>query len=396
MQTKHLFLIISALLIGSRISATVNFQTQPYLQDLTPTSVTIMWVVGGSDQQSGWVEYGEGNLNKQAFGYTNGLKQAFTRLYKVHIDSLQPGTTYTYRAMIREIVGFVGNTALNWGDVMEGQTYSFTTPVENAATMSCLVFNDLHGHPEYIDSLIQRNHLSFGAQDFVMLNGDILNSVPTEAEIVSNMLQPMAATFAAEKPFFFTRGNHEYRNKAARLLPEYFSNGEEHTYFAFSWGPCRIIVLDTGEDKEDAHPEYNGLITTEAYRQEQVAWLQEQLTSTEYQAATFHLVFMHIPFYSNTNTARFAVQDCRNKFLAMMNQYGVDLAISGHTHKAGILAADDTHTFPIVIGGGKDVTNDKRPYCPAVITLTADQTTLQVNILNYYGETVDTLSISVH
>lgn len=378
------------------IHAAVGFATQPYLQNMTLTSVTIMWVTSGSKQVTGWVEYGEGSTtNTEAFDYTRGLKQAFTNIYRVHLTDLTPGTTYSYKVKIREITGFVGNTSLTWGDTFETDTYTFTTPSEETASMSCIVLNDIHSQDTCLHTLFARANLTMKDHDFLMLNGDLLNSVPNETEIINHLLIPYANLTQSSMPFFYTRGNHEYRNKFARHLFDYVETGEDNQgYYAFTWGPCRFIVLDTGEDKADSDSEYNGLVDTEVYRASQVEWLKEQLTSEEYQQAPFKVIMMHIPFYSNTSTARFAVEDCRRLFLPLLNQYTPDVVISGHTHKAGILQADENHRFPIVIGGGKDFSEEKRAYCPAIIALHATNTTLDLDIINYYGENKGSLHIT--
>ncbi|MBR1565035.1 MAG: metallophosphoesterase family protein [Paludibacteraceae bacterium] len=354
---------------------------------MTPNSVTIMWATSGSSQVHGWVQYGTEDCSMEAFQYDRGLKQAFTRIYRVKLENLQPSTTYYYKAVIREITGFVGNTSLTWGDKMETDVYSFTTPSEDADQVSCLIFNDVHSNDSFVKSLVDKNNLSFTNSDFVFFNGDMLNSLPSESEIIDHMLSPYSQLFASKLPFFAVRGNHEYRNKYARHWFDYVQAGKNNDgYYAFTWGPCFFIVLDTGEDKEDSHAEYNGLLDCEAYRSSQVAWLETQLNSEERKKAAFTVVFMHIPFYSNTSTARFSVGDCRRLFMPMMNDSHVDLVISGHTHKAGVINPDTSHSFPIVIGGGKDVTEEKKTYCPAVITLKADRKKLNVDILDWYGE----------
>jgi len=387
---KKLTLILCALLGLGEVHAAVSFATQPYLQNLTPTSVTIMWVTEGSEQLTGWVEYGINTCDQQAYEYTPGMRQAFNHINRVSIDHLTPGTTYQYKVRIREIMS-VKNTSLKWGETYSTQVYTFTTPELKAKEVSCLAFDDLHGNPNYLDSLLKVNKVDVRHQDFVFLNGDILNAVPSKEEVINNMLAPFSKSFASEVPFFSTRGNHEYRNKFARRLGEYIGNDY---YYSFTWGPCFFIVLDTGEDKADTCVSYNGLLDSERYRLMQADWLREQLQSKACKQAKYTVVFMHIPFYSNTSTARFAVQDCRDKFMPLMNKYKVDAVICGHTHKAGVIEANQDHHFPIVIGGGKDTTDEKRIYCPAMVQLHADMKALDIQLLDYYGENRGKVHIS--
>ncbi len=392
---KQIVILLFLLINSCIINAAVQFATQPYLQNLTPTSVTVMWVTSGSEKLTGWVEYGTDSCSMKAYEYDHGLKQAFRKIYRVKLDGLRPGTRYQYRAVIREITGFVGNTSLTWGDTSQTDVYYFTTPEETAAHTQCVIFNDVHSNEQYVDSLMTLHGLSFNDMDFVFFNGDMLNAIPSENEILQHFLAPYSSLFASQIPFYSVRGNHEYRNKYARHWFDYVQTGDDNRgYYSFSKGNVFFIVLDTGEDKEDSHSEYNGLLDTEAYRASQVSWLEEQLTSDAGKQAAFTIVFMHIPFYSNTSIERYAVGDTRRLFLPLMNKYGVDVVISGHTHKAGIINADDTHSFPIVIGGGKDINEEKKPYCPTVITLKTTADSLFVNILDWYSENRGSLNIS--
>ncbi len=42
-------------------------------------------------------------------------------------------------------------------------------------------------------------------------------------------------------------------------------------------------TMDTGEDKPDTHPVYNGLADFDQYRSEQAQWLQKEVQSDEFE-----------------------------------------------------------------------------------------------------------------
>lgn len=369
---QHLFIIL--------------FTLFPYLQNPQPTQMTVMWT-NTNPYQTGWVEYGTETLTHRVYSSDMGLKAAFLPVYRVTLTNLQPSTTYHYRVASVDITN-VKNTSLVYGDTTYSEVYSFTTPKANDNNVSCFIFDDIHGRDSVIAPMLHANNLHWSEADFVFFNGDMLNAVPSEQDIMERLVQPYSQLFATSLPFYFTRGNHEYRNAAARELANYVTTPgteEGHPfYYSFTWGPCFFIVLDAGEDKEDTHPEYSGLLDCQNYRAEQVEWLRAQLQSKDAKKAAFRVLLMHIPFFSNTSTARFAVGDCRRLFMNICNRYKVDAVICGHTHKAGIIPADDTHRFPIVIGGGKDLTVDKQTYCPAVIDLQANKKQLDITILDYY------------
>lgn len=367
----------------------------PYLQNPQPTQMTVMWTSPDTNQ-TGWVEYGIDSLNHLSFSSAMGLKDAFQTVYRVPLTNLQPGTTYHYR-VASVAISDVKNTSLVYGDTTFSEVYSFTTPQSETDKVSCYIFDDIHSRDTLVSPMMIANNLRWEDADFVFFNGDMLNAIPSESEIISHLLEPYSKLFASSIPFFFTRGNHEYRNAAARVLPNYLTTpgtSEQHSfYYSFSWGPCFFIVLDAGEDKEDSDPEYSGLLDCQNYREKQVEWLQQQLQSKACKKANFRIVLMHIPFYSNTKTARFSVGDCRRLFLDLCNRYKVDAVVCGHTHKAGVLPANKEHHFPIIIGGGKDVTPDKATYCPAVINLQADAKSVNIRILDYYAHLRDSITL---
>ena len=93
-------------------------------------------------------------------------------------------------------------------------------------------------------------------------------------------------------PFIFVRGNHETRGKFAREFPDYF---HQVGYAAFTLGPVRFVILDTGEDKPDTEPVYAGIVDFDGYRIEQAAKLKLEIESKAFKKAAFRIVMMHIP-----------------------------------------------------------------------------------------------------
>ena len=90
------------------------------------------------------------------------------------------------------------------------------------------------------------------------------------------------------------RGNHETRGAYARNFSRYLAGPEGKFYYAFTYGPIRFIVLDSGEDKPDTDVEYSGLVDFDNYILEQKEWLARELESPEFRAASFRVVLSHI------------------------------------------------------------------------------------------------------
>lgn len=351
-----------------------SFLTAPYLQNPSPTSMNVMWLTNKLCYS--WVEYGEaGQLNKKMHAVTDGLVNAYNRINNVCLQNLKPATNYSYRVLSKEIVDTKINNVI-YGETINSETYHFTTPQSNPKEVSWLMFNDIHDRPETIPHLLKV--AGNDPYDFIFFNGDIFNQQDDEKQIIDHMLAPCTKTFASNTPFLMVRGNHETRGKYSRELCQYFANKDNSYYNAFTWGPIRFVVIDTGEDKEDNHAEYGGLASFDEYRIMQAKWVEKEMQSKVFKASPFRVVLMHIPhFYAN---GWHGPEHCRELFGPLFNKYKVDISISGHTHKYGLFdPVAGKHNYPIIIGGGPKDGNR------TITKLKADAHTLSLSMLRDDG-----------
>lgn len=324
-----------------------EFIAGPYLQNPTNTGITVMWIT--SNPALSWVELiRPGQANQKFFKAQHGLVEANNRINKIHIDGLNPGSNYEYLICSREITNFKPYE-ISYGETIQRGPYAFKTPSDKAE-VSLVVFNDLHDHPENITELMAK-FCKEPDYDLVVFNGDAFNWVDDEAQIVKDLLQPAGQMFAPKVPFLMIQGNHEVRGKFARQMFDYFDYPNASCYYAFTRGPVRFIVMDSGEDKDDDHKEYSGLVSFNAYREEQARWLAQEIESKAFKKAAFRVVLIHIPvFHSGEGHGTL---HCRKLFNPLFNKGKIDISISGHTHRYGTFDADpQTHNYPIVIGGG--------------------------------------------
>lgn len=352
------------------------FLARPYLQTLAPDRMSIRWIT--EKPSYSWVEYGEeGRLDKKAHSVTDGLVDAYNRIHEIVLDGVVPGKTYQYRVASREIKDFQPYK-LTYGETINSEVHSFSTLDPNTKEVSWLILNDIHDRPASFAQLFKLNGNE--PYDFVFLNGDMFDYQTDEKQIIDHLLTPCTACFASQKPMMFVRGNHETRGKYARNLKDYFSNpGGE--YFTLQLGPVFAIALDTGEDKEDEHPVYAGIVDFDAYRKKQAAWLEKQMQTRAFKKAKFRVVMMHIPpFYSGEGHGTL---HCRSLFSPLFDKYKIDLVIAGHTHRYGVhKPATGNHSYPIIIGGGP------REGSRTLIKVKADQRNLKLQMLGDNGTEV--------
>jgi len=305
----------------------------PYLQELTQDGVTVMWTT--NRPCVGRVEYGIGSPSQTAQTVRHGMVNANTTHHAVRITGLKPGQKYAYRLVNTEIVKF-GAYDTTLGEVIKGDTCSFTTLSPAPAEFSFIVTQDIHSQAEKYASLLDK--VNIGNATFVVLNGDMDNDPKQEAQIYSGHLDLSVERFAKEKPFVFVSGNHEARGAFARKLFDIYPHSSGRYYYSFSHGGVYFMVLASGEDKQDSHPVYAGLNEFDAYREEQARWIEEELKSAAAKSAKYRIVFTHIPAYIALEAREgkqlgHSVVMLSKLWAPLFVKGNVDLVISGHNHR---------------------------------------------------------------
>jgi len=364
-------------------SPSAILKAMPYLQSPMSDRMTVRWITNMPCHS--WVEFGESadTLNRKAETVDHGLVQAYNTVHAITLDDLQPGKKYYYRISSKEFSGFEPYK-VTFGETVNSEVYSFSTPDTRADEVSFLVFNDIHDRPESFPHLMQFNNKQ--QQDFVFLNGDMFNHQTDENQIVSHLLEPLSGLFSTTTPFYFSRGNHETRGKFARQLPEYVNSKEQNFYFSFQYGPIYAIVLDSGEDKPDNEPVYADLVDFDRYRLQQAEWLKKEIQKPAFKKAKYKVVFSHIPLYHSGDWH--GTMHCRKVWGPILNDAKIDVLISGHTHKYGIHQPQQgEHNYPIVIGGGP------KDGARTLISVKADRKKLELNMKDDKGVVVGNLVI---
>jgi len=274
-----------------------------------------------------------------------GLKAANGCVHRIELKGLDAGKRYEYRTVFRAIEKFEPYKIL-WGDSVSAGPFSFTVATKQAECTRFAVFNDVHGKAGRFDSLLVAGPLA--QTDFVAFNGDMVNHLECPDQLFEGFIDVAARRFASSKPFLYVRGNHETRGAMARALPQYLPPADGTYYGLYRQGPVAFIVLDTGEDKPDAHWAYSGLTDFDAYREAQAAWLKTAVLDPVFTTAPFRIAILHIPPYGDD---WHGTQEVRRLFAPVLAGAGLDLLIAAHTHEARWLTAAETDGFPVLING---------------------------------------------
>jgi Icc-related predicted phosphoesterase len=337
---KRYFLILSFALAMASFAAgqtpKVKLTGGPYLQNVTETSFTVVWTTD-MDAVS-WVEIAPDddthfyNVERPKFYDTRGLgRRPITKLHKVTVTGLEPGTTYRYRVLVNGVVSaenrdHIAFTA-GWGNEVRRDLTTVTTLSKEYDEVKFAMVNDMHECDSVFRSLFPDSKHKY---DFVCFNGDMTSANDTEEGIMQNYLKSASELFGSWTPIMFVRGNHEYRGNAALRWLEYLETPTGKTYYSHSYGDHFFLFLDGGEDKHDTDIRNLGIMITEDYVKQEAEWLKEVVRSEEFLRAKTRVVFCHMDPKDNGWHGQATI----SKYLVpILNEAGIDVMLCGHIHK---------------------------------------------------------------
>jgi predicted phosphodiesterase len=288
-----------------------------------------------------------GSVVQKVFGRRHGLIDAYTTLHKVRMTGLEPGRTYRYRIVSKEMLQFEPYEVI-FGDQITSDVYPFEVLDTQKDAFSFAVVADVHEQAEALDTILEP--VSWDSMDMVFFAGDTLSWLDKEDQIFEGFIDVCVRRFASKTPLILIRGNHETRGHFARRLMDYFPNSSGRFYYSFNHGPVHFMVLDSGEDKPDSHPVYAGLVDFDRYREEQAEWLKKDVQSEAFKNSLYRIVVFHIPPFLDSDWH--GPQDVTRRWGTILNDAEVDLVVSGHTHEYAYKApTKDQNAFPIVVLG---------------------------------------------
>ena len=231
-------------------------------------------------------------------------------IFQVTIDSLTPGQTYYYRVSGScDVYHFIYPKMAAKEDTKSIYPFKVGLTADVGQTfVSSASF----------DALIAMN------PDIVLLAGDLSYADGWIAlwDSFGNLIQKLAAYYLV----LTTGGNHELGSAEAwlsysqRYPTPHESSGSPHfCYWGREVGPVHVIALCS----------YAGFSSTSL----QYIWLSNYLATKINRIATpWLVVMMHAPWY-NTNYAHWMEGELmRQSMEPLLNQYGVDIVLSGHVH----------------------------------------------------------------
>ncbi len=293
----------------------------PYLQHMTPESVTISWATktGGTKVER-----------------TDGATMDVSR-YEHHstlISDLEPDSVYTYDIL------------MDGSDAGKG---SFRTFPEKMKPFHFCVLGDTRTrhdvHQQVVNKIIEEDPL------FVLNTGDLVSN--------GNNIEHWEHFFRINKeliknvPYYTVLGNHE---KDSENYYNFFTLPGNERYYFFTIGDALFIVLDMEGPNYEA-PEYlsekgEDLFWEKIgreYFEEEKRWLENVLTIND--EAGYIFVLFHPTWYS-IKSSRVEEAEQRRAFWGdVFERHNVQVILNGHDHYYHHAVHGGTHYF-VTAGGG--------------------------------------------
>lgn len=318
-----------ALVLGAVLTiyspAVYGFVSDPMVLD-TGSDYSIVFAT--TDEGTGFVEYEYEGETYRVYDQKQGKIECDSRIHSVRVpyDHLDNNSYTVGSTQVYEPYAYGSRS----GKTIVSAEYTFTPCDGETQTWLCV--SDWHTRND-----LAKDAIAFlGDYDGVILLGDASPDLGTEDELVRYLVEFGGDLGGGTMPIVYTRGNHETRGAYAPYLAD--ALGLDEFYFEVKAGDYRFVVLDSGEDKEDSHPEYGGLADFGAYRAENVDWVE---TLTE-DGKTIALC--HSPRF-------FIEEDLTDRTIAALTGIKTSAALTGHWHYCDL----DTETYPdlpVFIDGG--------------------------------------------
>ena len=323
------------------------------------TEMTIVWTT--TERSMGWVEIAPDDgtsfytVERPRYDEDFMGRHVVSKVHHVRITGLEPGTTYRYR-IYQQGIDDSGHNPVPSGqitasNVFSQKPYAIRTMDYNKQDCSFTMINDIHGRDSIMLALT--DGLKAEKPDFVVFNGDMTSFMGSIEDIEQQFMSRATKTFATDIPLVYVRGNHETRGPGFSEFLNLFPTKTNTPYYIFRQGPAAFIVIDSGEDKPDSDIEYGGTAAYDAYREAMAKWLEQAIQSEEFRSAPVKIALLHIPF--DKGTGWYGNNELRRLLLPLLNKAGIDVMLSGHTHRYSYRDKGYCgNEFPILVNGNND------------------------------------------
>ncbi len=341
----------------------------PWSSEITHSAAVISFETYGKCGASVFYrEFGSEKFTEVFADLAGGVRSRNERLHHVQLERLKPDTRYEYHT----------------GD---GKVRSFRTLSEKSDFFRFTMMSDIHGNSKNLEKTLSDTGIQ--QSDILFLAGDLVTGVIGRKVCYDGFLDVLAQYW--HKPFYVTRGNHEYRGGTPEEFFNLFVPMKRRFYHAFNHKGVFFVILDTDGD----------VVHDLRYMEAQEKWLKRVVESDAFTNAEYRVLVSHVPLFPEKLGGR---NEILKLFFSLpeARRNAFDLALSGHLHRMEkLLPGADKIVSNIPRRNGKKVDGKFKLAFPAVTTdfcgaITVDKNSraLELRIYDRDGKLYDTLEVA--
>ncbi len=276
-------------------------------------------VFATNDFGTGYVEYEYKGKPYKVYDHQGGRLSSDSKIHSVNVpyEHLNNNSYKIGSVRVIEQYSYGSRT----GKEITSDEYTFT-PVKGD-DITYLVVSDWHTYLDRAHEAISY----IGDYDAVILLGDATPGVDFEEQVVTNIVEFSGSLSKGTLPTLYVRGNHETRGEYAGKILN--ALGLDEFYYTADMGNYSFVVLDSGEDKDDSHPEYGGMTDYNTYRADMIEWLKGADVKNDKVIALSH---------------SWRISDVEPELSVAgwneIERLGAKLMISGHHHQCRLIGAN--------------------------------------------------------
>ncbi len=273
-------------------------------------------VFSTNDAGTGYIEYTYEGEDYKVYDAKGGKLSTDSTIHSVEVPYEHLRNNSYKVGSVRVIEAYSYGSRLGKEVVSEQYTLNYV----DSEDQTWLVISDWHTMLDTAHDAIDY----LGEYDGVVLLGDATPGVDFEQQVVRNIVQFGGEVTEGTKPVLYIRGNHETRGDYASELGD--ALGLQKFYYTADIGPYSFLILDSGEDKDDSHPEYGSTTDYNTYRADMIEWLSDVEFDNDKVIALCH-----------SWRISDVEQELSDKGWQELDRIGARLMISGHEHQCRVL-----------------------------------------------------------
>ncbi len=343
----------------------IRITTGPVVFECGGDEYAVVWAT--SLKGSGYVKYTYNGEEKTVWDSKGGTIATDDTIHMVKVPK-QELKNNTYCVGSQYVMLKMGYHALK-GKTVESDEIHFNG-AEKQDDIRALCISDIHGETKQM-----QQSLSYFSEtpDIIFMIGDISSELIFKSQFEKNILRNAFILSGGSTPVVYTRGNHETRGEFSSQMLHYFPTNTGEFYFTFDFGELSVLVIDSGEDKEDDHVEYSGLVNFAAYREQELEWINS-LKKEDFDGR-YKIVLSHDPVIGTDYFGK--------DWETPLKDLDMDIVIGGHLHESKFIDGE----LPRFVDCGKHKDeSEKDKWAASMVTLKDGK--ISMLTINNDGETL--------